>query len=1491
MKKILGLDLGTNSIGWAVVTGENDSDGKLQLKSIESAGSRIIPIDAGILGDFDRGNSVSQTKDRTGYRGARRLRERYLLRRERMHRLLSIMGFLPKHYAEQLTRYGKYASDNEPKLAWYKDETGSMQFLFKQAFNEMLSDFKKNNSQYINSNKKIPYDWTIYFLRKKALTAPISKEELAWILLQFNQKRGYYQLRDEQVNEASDKREEYMALKVVRVEATDDRKGNDTWYNVYLENGMVYRRSSKIFLDWEGKVKEFIITTQIDENGQPKVDKEGNIRRSFRQPSEDDWALMKKKTEADIISSKKTVGNYIYDSLLRYPTQKINGKLVRTIEREYYKKELKAILDNQKQYIPELSDRELYNRCIEELYSNNDAHRNNISHRDFVYLLMDDVLFYQRPLKSKKSLISDCPYESRSYKDKETGEIKCVKIKCAPKSHPRFQEFRLWQFIRNLRIYERSRVVDGRLRVDVDATDYFFKDEVDYERLFKFLNNRKSIKQDTLFSSFFKMKKQNGLHLYRWNYVEDKEYPCNEMRGTVIPRLNKINVGEEFLTQEKEESLWQILYSVSDKIELKTALKTYAEKNLLDAEAFVEQFIDIPPFRKEYGSYSLKAINKLLPLMRLGKYWNADNIDAKTKERIEHIINGECDEGIRSQIREMAIAMSDISQFKGLPIWLACYIVYNRHSEASDTERWECPEDIDEYLRSFRQHSLNNPIVEQVIMETLRTVRDIWKKEGHIDEIHVELGREMKNPAQKRAQMSQRMAENENTNLRIKYLLQEFANPDMKIDGVRPHSPAQQELLHIYEEGVLNSIQDKEKEIEEIIGKLNKKDVNPTHSEVLRYKLWLDQKYRSPYTGEAIPLSRLFTSEYEIEHVIPQSRYFDNSYSNKVICESEVNKLKSNQLGYEFIVQHHGEKVHLSSGKVVSILELEEYERLVRDTYSANRGKYNILMTDDIPDGFISRQLNDSRYISKLVKGLLSKIVREKDEEEATSKNIVVCTGGVTDRLKKDWGINDIWNKVILPRFERLNDMCGEKLYTTLNTSGHPIPDMPLELQRGFNKKRIDHRHHAMDAIIIACATRNIVNLLNNESAKHDARTTRYDLQRTVCHKQKTDGNGNYKWLVNMPWKTFPDDVYVSLSQIIVSFKQNLRIINKCANHIQKKENNRSVLVPQTKGDRWAIRKPMHKETVFGEVNLRLKKEIKLKDAILRPNDIVDRDLKLKIKAMLELGYDLKKIKKYFEENKEVWSDINLNRIPVYYFTKETGDRYFATRKPVDQSFSRNKILNEITDTGIQKIMLRHLENNGDNPEVAFSPDGIEEMNRNIRALNDNKWHQPILKVRVYEKANKFAVGKTGNKSAKFVEAAKGTNLFFAVYEDEKGKRRYSSIPLNVVIERMKAGLPVANEDGIIPTFTLSPGDLVYLPKEGEQVSVNSIDNTRIYKMVSCNSCQCFFMMDMIAKPIVDNYEFSKGNKMERAITGEMIKETCIPIKVNRLGKIIKIGY
>ena len=100
MKNILGLDLGTNSIGWAVVNGSVNDDGSEQLVKIQASGSRIIPMDAAMIGDFNKGNSISQTAERTRLRGVRRLSERYLLRRERLHRILDILGFLPFHFAQ-----------------------------------------------------------------------------------------------------------------------------------------------------------------------------------------------------------------------------------------------------------------------------------------------------------------------------------------------------------------------------------------------------------------------------------------------------------------------------------------------------------------------------------------------------------------------------------------------------------------------------------------------------------------------------------------------------------------------------------------------------------------------------------------------------------------------------------------------------------------------------------------------------------------------------------------------------------------------------------------------------------------------------------------------------------------------------------------------------------------------------------------------------------------------------------------------------------------------------------------------------------------------------------------------------------------------------------------------------------------------------------------------------------------------------------------------
>src|SRR5690606_7220214 len=163
------------------------------------------------------------------------------------------------------------------------------------------------------------------------------------------------------------------------------------------------------------------------------------------------------------------------------------------------------------------------------------------------------------------------------------------------------------------------------------------------------------------------------------------------------------------------------------------------------------------------------------------------------------------------------------------------------------------------------------------------------------------------------------------------------------------------------------------------------------------------------------------------------------------------------------------------------------------------------------------------------------------------------------------------------------------------------------------------------------------------------------------------------------PWDTFTSDARNALEKIVVSFKQNLRVINKATNYYESyKDENGNLRIgkdgkPQKgilkqEGINWAIRKPLHKDTVSGKVQL---DRIKVgKDKILT-----------------------------------------------------------ASRKALDSSFNEKAILS-ITDTGIQKILLNYLKAKGGNLEIAFSPEGIEEMNKNIALYNDGKNHQPILKVR-----------------------------------------------------------------------------------------------------------------------------------------------------------------
>lgn len=198
---------------------------------------------------------------------------------------------------------------------------------------------------------------------------------------------------------------------------------------------------------------------------------------------------------------------------------------------------------------------------------------------------------------------------------------------------------------------------------------------------------------------------------------------------------------------------------------------------------------------------------------------------------------------------------------------------------------------------------------------------------------------------------------------------------------------------------------------------------------------------------------------------------------------------------------------------------------------------------------------------------------------------------------------------------------------------------------------------------------------------------------------------------------------------------------------------------------------------------------------------------------------------------------------------------------------------------------------------IAFSTERIEDLNRNIVALNGGMFHQPIYKISWYERGTKFPVGAVGCKSKQFVESATGTNLFFAVYEQritdpntglESLVRSYKTFRFLDILEKFKAKAPIDEE----AFFILSPFDLVYFQTKEElesgKVSM-PLDYSRIYRFVSCNKGDAYFLPHEVAACIKNKAEFEKANKIMQ-VDGIAIKERCIPLRVDRLGNIVKIG-
>jgi len=541
------------------------------------------------------------------------------------------------------------------------------------------------------------------------------------------------------------------------------------------------------------------------------------------------------------------------------------------------------------------------------------------------------------------------------------------------------------------------------------------------------------------------------------------------------------------------------------------------------------------------------------------------------------------------------------------------------------------------------------------------------------------------------------------------------------------------------------------------------------------------------------------------------------------------------------------------------------------------------------------------------------------------AKNIIVSNGAITSKLKQDWGLNDVWNELITPRFERLNAMTNSERFGSINPKTNKfLPEVPLELSKGFSKKRIDHRHHALDALVVACSSRSHINYLNNESAKEKNKNERFDLRNKLRRLEEIEV---YKWESGQkikkkikvgreflkPWTDFTKDAKDTLSQIIISFKKNNRVINKTINHYQKWEKQtdgsmKKVFVKQEKGDSWAIRKPLHTPMPYGLKNYKFD-NLKIAENVGKRNLIIDDYVRNEIEKILrEKNGKITETQKSLK--KSPIKDKDGNEITVSDFLVQ--NKKFRKRQPISKLSNRSsnggianyeqmvKFLNKISDKLIKDELVNYLKENENDIDKAFSPDGIELFNSKRRI--------PVYKLPIAESGEKrFVLGSNIGNKHKWVEAAEGTNLFFAIYADANGKRSYETIPLNVVIENQKQGalnkekpencsVPKQNEKGERLLFSLSPNDLVYLPIEEEKenaelVNFNKLNKgqvKRIYKFVSSSGNQAFFIKNTVATSIVNKMEFSALNKMEKSIDEIMIKSVCWKLEVNRIGEIVR---
>jgi len=292
-----------------------------------------------------------------------------------------------------------------------------------------------------------------------------------------------------------------------------------------------------------------------------------------------------------------------------------------------------------------------------------------------------------------------------------------------------------------------------------------------------------------------------------------------------------------------------------------------------------------------------------------------------------------------------------------------------------------------------QDEELNNQRVIRSLSQARGIINSIIKKYGMPERINIETARELAKSREERNEIAKKRDENQEKNKKIK--------------------------LELVSLGIFNNIE------------------NVKATDVLKYKLWKEQACKCAYSLEAIPIEYLFKDNLvQIDHILPYSRTFDDTYFNKTLVLSKYNQDKGSKTPYEWL------------GKTEKWLE---YKGFISNLDISEKKKENYLLlklTPEIENDFRNQNLNDTKFISKY---LVSYI-----KANLNVSKVGCPSGSITGKLRNYWNLNGL-----------THSLDSETYYIN-------------NRDENFKKNRENNLHHAMDALVIAATNDKVIRRVSN---------------------------------------------------------------------------------------------------------------------------------------------------------------------------------------------------------------------------------------------------------------------------------------------------------------------------------------------------------------------------------------------------------------------------